>query len=309
MAKKVLLSMAKKMRQSVIAIRKDQTGAMIRKRKVGGSRKTRERGLPAERPPVGSERPRTGPPSALPGGSYWLFGRHAIQAALANPKRRISRLVASTEPDADLSAALQARGLGAPERLEREEITRLLPPGAVHQSLALACRPLSQPDLESFLRNATPPEAIFVVLDQMTDPQNVGAILRSAAAFGAAAILNHDRPGTGGKRRLGQGRLGRLGGHPLPARDQSGTGSGSSEAGPTSGVWALDEAGRPLNEAPRSQRIALVMGAEGNGLRRLTKKRCDALLKLPTRPPIGTLNVSNAAAIALYELCSRGAAR
>ncbi len=287
---------------------------MSRKRKTTGRRDAPQRPdqrsdqrpgteraeAPASRRPQGAGR------SSAPPGRHWLFGRHAVLAALANPARRIHGLVTVGEPDADLLDALSRRGLAAPDRLEREALQQLLPPGAVHQGLALACKPLAQPDLETFLRERLEPEAILVVLDQITDPQNVGAILRSAAAFGAAALLTTiDR-----------------------APDESGTlakaASGALEVVPylretnlaraldrlkKSGFWCLglDEAGQPLSQAPRSERMALVMGAEGEGLRRLTKEHCDALLRLPTRPPIGTLNVSNAAAVALYELAGRQA--
>ncbi len=227
-----------------------------------------------------------------------------MEAALANPNRRLKRLLVSGEPAAEILEAAAARGLAEPEKLERDELQRLLPPGAVHQGLALACRPLEQPDLESLLREGTPERALIVVLDQITDPQNVGAIMRSAAAFGALALLTTidrtpEESGTLAKAASGAMEV-------VPYLRETNL-ARSLERLKQAGFWCLglDEAGEPLARVIRSERVALVLGAEGEGLRRLTKERCDRLLRLPTRPPIGTLNVSNAAAVALYELAGR----
>ncbi|MEQ8651219.1 MAG: 23S rRNA (guanosine(2251)-2'-O)-methyltransferase RlmB [Kiloniellales bacterium] len=256
----------------------------------------------------GAARPRGPASDSLPRNAYWLFGRHAVQAALANPKRRILRAIVTGDSDSALAKALDQHGLPPAEVMQRDALAKLLPPGAVHQGLALACRPLSQPDLEGFIRGLGEARATLVVLDQITDPQNVGAILRSAAAFGAAGLLTTQDRAPEESGTLAKAASGAL--EVVPYLRETNL-ARALERLKQAGFWCLglDEAGIALAEAPRSDRLALVMGAEGDGLRRLTKQHCDALLRLPTRPPIGTLNVSNAAAVALYELTARGDAQ
>ncbi len=322
MAKKVLLSMAKEMRQSLGPVRLEVMSAMRKKRKADGTTRAPQqtqgqaksqpqrhpKGAPRVDPAESrAARQRGATADGLPKNAYWLFGRHAVQAALANPRRRILRAVSSGEAEPALLAALTKRGLPSPESLQRDALDRLLPPGAVHQGLALACKPLAQPDLESFVRKLSAPKIVLVVLDQITDPQNVGAILRSAAAFGAAALLTTQDRAPEESGSLAKAASGAL--EVVPYLRETNLARALDRLKQAE-FWCLglDEAGIALNEAPRAERLALVMGAEGDGLRRLTKAHCDVLLRLPTRPPIGTLNVSNAAAVALYELCARGPA-
>ncbi len=293
MAKKVLLSMAKEMRQSgeieASAWRKGEPEEMGGKRKAA----TRRRG-PGQRSPR-APRETTG---------YWIHGRHAVSAALANPARRIQRFLASAAPDQSLLALLKEHQRPPPEVVAREEIARNLPAGAVHQGLALHCLALEQPSLSRFLADLGEGPATLVALDQVTDPQNVGAILRSAAAFGADALLTTaDRaPEEGGT--LAKAASGAL--EIVPYIQETNL-ARALEQLKEAGFWCLglDEGGSLLRRANRAERCVLVMGAEGSGLRRLTKAHCDAIQRLPTRPPIAALNVSNAAAVALYELCAR----
>ncbi|HTV90703.1 MAG TPA: TrmH family RNA methyltransferase, partial [Stellaceae bacterium] len=147
--------------------------------------------------PPGNTRRRRRPAAAATAGDNWLWGRHAVAAALANPARRWRRLVVpAVERDAAaaLAAAAHAEHLGggaAVDIVERATINRLLPQGAVHQGWALAVEPLPEPDFDEILRGiaALPDRAIIVVLDRVSDPHNVGAVLRTAAAFGAAAVV------------------------------------------------------------------------------------------------------------------------
>ncbi|MDH3474852.1 MAG: 23S rRNA (guanosine(2251)-2'-O)-methyltransferase RlmB [Rhodospirillales bacterium] len=253
-----------------------------------------------------------------PAGGIWLYGTHAVRAALANPRRRIHRLLISPEAakreGQDLRARLAARRDGlAPEAVARESFAEILPGDAVHQGLALQVEPLAQPDLEALLEGLPDAAAdtgsdgfqVLVALDQVTDPHNVGAILRSAAAFGALAVLvprNHAAPETGVLAKAASGAL-----EYLPYIEAANLARALVQL-KESGFWVLGlaaEAAEPLAAAPTGGRLVLVLGAEGSGLRRLTREHCDLLLRLPTRGPIGQLNVSNAAAVALYELLGR----
>ena len=202
-------------------------------------------------------------------------------------------------------AAADRRGQGeAVEVIDRAALDRLLPEGAVHQGWALEVEPLDSADLEDVLRasEVMPGRSIVVVLDQISDPHNVGAILRSAAAFGARAVVvgEHGAPLPTGV--LAKAASGALDSVPLVrAVNLARTLDRLKEAG----FWCcgLDEAAAaPLASVDLGKRVALVLGSEGGGLRRLSRERCDYLARLPTRPELPSLNVSNAAAVALYEL-------
>jgi 23S rRNA (guanosine2251-2'-O)-methyltransferase len=243
----------------------------------------------------------------------WLYGAHAVLAALANPRRRRLRLLATAEAahrHADALAAADGTGPGL-ETLGRDDIARLLPEGAVHQGLALLVEPLPGTDLEAALAGgaAAAPgvRPVIVVLDQVTDPQNVGAVLRSAAAFGARAVLTtarHAPPESGALAKAASGALEAVAYIQVPNLARA---LADIKA---AGFWCLglaEAADRTLAEADPGGPLALVLGAEGPGLRRLTEESCDLVARLPTRGPVAALNVSNAAAVALYELLGRGA--
>jgi len=227
----------------------------------------------------------------------WLWGVHAVAAALANPGRRVRRLVATPEGAARLSRLAPA----TPEVLDRRALDRLLPPGAVHQGVALAADPLPQPALDDIVARSGE-SAVLVILDQVTDPHNIGAVLRSAAAFGAVAVIQPEHGTPQATGIVAKSASGALEAVPLVTVTNLARALDRLKA---AGFWrvGLDgDAGETLAAASPSGRVALILGAEGKGLRRLTRDRCDLLVRLPTRPPITSLNVSNAAAIALYEL-------
>ena len=257
----------------------------------------------------------------------WLYGVHAVGAALANPERRCRRLLATSEagkrlapaaPGGEKSEKWQKSGSSTPaiETVARERIEQLLPVGAVHQGLALLAEPLAQPAIQELLAAGPRPGAdaavsgrrVVVVLDQVTDPQNTGAVLRSAAAFGAAAVITtrrHAPPESGALAKAASGAL-----EHVPYLQVSNL-ARALDALKAAGFWRLGlsgEATRCLAEADPGGPLVLVLGAEGIGLRRLTAEACDVMARLPTRGPIGTLNVSNAAAVALYEVLGRGEA-
>ena len=228
----------------------------------------------------------------------WLYGHHAVLAALQNPARTSTRLVATAQAADRLRAACPD---AAPDIVERAEIDRLVPPGAVHQGVALLAPPLDQPALADVLADA-PESALLLVLDQVTDPQNVGAILRSAAAFGANAVVlpeRHAPPPTGALAKAASGALERV---PLVS---VGNLAQALEQLKQAGFWCLGlDAAAPtaIADTDPTGRLALILGAEGTGLRRLTADRCDIMARLPTQGPNATLNVSSAAAVALYAL-------
>jgi 23S rRNA (guanosine2251-2'-O)-methyltransferase len=238
-----------------------------------------------------------------PGGPYWLYGHHAVTAALANPERKILRLAHAA------ASELPAAEGHDWEQVPRDVLESWLPPGAVHQSLAAKVHPLPDRGIEDVIAEAEGREhAQVMILDQVTDPQNVGAILRSAAAFGALAVIlteRHAAPESGALAKAASGALEHV---PLIRVANLARALEQLKKG---GFWIAGlaaEASRTLAEAKLTGKVGLALGAEGPGLRRLTREHCDLLVRLPTRGPIDHLNVSNAAAVALYELVrERGA--
>lgn len=228
-------------------------------------------------------------------GTVWLFGRHAVFAALANPSRDFRRLVV-TKNAAEHLPALPA-GL-QPQLMEAQELSRLVPREAVHQGYALEVLPLDDGNLDMLMQSGRP----VLLLDQVTDPHNIGAILRSAAAFDAAGIVvtKHNAPEETGT--LAKSASGALETVPMVRVANLVQAMEQLKAG---GYWVAGMDGKAtqtLAEANLAAKTALVMGAEGSGLRRLTEEKCDLLVKLPISARMESLNVSNAAAIALYEL-------
>jgi len=240
----------------------------------------------------------------------WIYGRHAVVAALANPERSWRRLAAVAGHESEalaLAAGAQAvrRGDGAPVRmLDRATLAALLPEGAVHQGLALEVEPLVGRDLDDLLRQAvaTSCRVVIVALDQVSDPHNVGAVLRSAAAFGALAVVLAEHGGAPLTGALAKSASGAIEHVPLVKVVNLTRALDRMKQG---GFWicGLDEtAAATLATLDLGRRIAIVLGGEGGGMRRLVREHCDYLARLPTLPAQPTLNVSNAAAIALYEL-------
>ena len=248
--------------------------------------------------------------------ALWLFGTHAVLAALANPRRRLRRVLATNEAirrhgqRIDTILAARPEGAAAEPRIEiaeRAAIATLLPEGAVHQGLAAWVEPLTQGDAAAILAlsGQSTPRPVILMLDRITDPHNVGAILRSASAFGAAAVLgpkDHAPAESGALAKAASGAL-----EHVPYIRVTNL-ARTLAAAKAAGWWCLGLAeggAQDLAHADPGGPVALVLGAEGTGLRRLSADACDALARLPTRGPIGTLNVSNAAAVALYALMNR----
>jgi 23S rRNA (guanosine2251-2'-O)-methyltransferase len=249
---------------------------------------------------------RPGPPrparpghSASRGGhqAIWLYGRHPVLAALANPERRIERLLATREVAERHAKEFAGRN---PQILPREELSQRLPAGAVHQGLAALVAPLEEPVLEDLLARCGD-NALVLALDQVTDPHNVGAILRTAAAFGAAGVIVTERHAPADTGVLAKAASGGLEIVPLLRAVNL---ARTLEQLKETGFWlyGLDERGEASIDAlDLGGRVCLVLGAEGEGLRRLTAEKCDRLVTIPTQAALGALNVSNAAAVAAYE--------
>ena len=236
-----------------------------------------------------------------PRGAVWLYGHHAVEAALGNPSRRLRRLILTEEAEAALAARRPQPWPLAPERTDRSRIDQLLGRDTVHQGAALLADPLSTPLLTKVLERP----GIVVVLDQVTDPRNIGAVLRSAAAFGAACVITQDRNAPEETGALAKAASGALEVVPLVRAVNL---ARTLVALKAAGFWTvgLDAGGPPLSgPALAGRRVALVLGAEGSGLRRLVRETCDEVAGLAMPGAMESLNVSAAATVALYELARR----
>ena len=236
-----------------------------------------------------------------------LYGTHAVCAAVQNPKRQVIKLWASANGVKTISELKTAANL-VPEQLSPQELAQLLPPDAVHQGLVTDVSPLPDTSLETIMARARP----IIVLDQIVDPRNVGAILRAAAFFDAAGIIvtrHHSPRAEGALAKTASGALEIV---PLVAvANLVRILTKLADAGYQ--VLGLDEHGeQTIDQIDTNQLLACVMGAEGKGLRRLTRETCTELVRLPTGKTGDTgagpqneftaLNVATAAAVTLYAL-------
>ena len=250
--------------------------------------------------PMSLRTPRKQPIPALTGradsGHDIIYGLHAVEAALSNPRRRIRSLAVTKNGLDRLNEALLSLPVEA-EVLHPRELDRRLDPGAVHQGVLLTAEPLPQPRLDQIDRSG-----IVVVLDQVTDPHNVGAIMRSCAAFRATALVTTARHAPSLTAVLFKSASGAAEVVPFVrvtnlARALEELKSYSFEA-----IGLDSDAEQAINEAAPRLPVALVLGAEGKGLRHLTRQICDRLVRLNLPAALTSLNVSNAAAVALYAL-------
>lgn len=232
----------------------------------------------------------------------WLFGLHAVRDALLNPARAHERLIVTRNAAEKLREAIETAGL-TPEIADPRRFPAPLDPGSVHQGAALMTRPLDWGDVaEICAPTDEDPAPVAVFLDRVTDPHNVGAILRSAEVFGARAViapLRHAAPETGALAKSASGALER---QPyLRVKNLAATMESLRERGYR--LIGLDgEAEMEIGAAFAAPGpLGLVLGAEGPGLRDKTKQTCDALARIPSAASFGSLNVSNAAAVALYR--------
>ena len=239
----------------------------------------------------GAHRARNEAPAS---GLEWLWGRHAVEAALANPGREdLQRLLLA--PGRTLA---EGAGRLTPEVAENQEISLALPAGAVHQGFALLAKPLEPAAIDDI---GDPADGVILMLDQVTDPQNVGTILRTAAAFGAKGVVMQERhaPQLGGV--LAKAAAGAVDRVPV-ARvvNLSRSLERLSDLGWRT-VGLAGQAERTLDEALDGSPTVLVLGSEGDGMRRLVAEHCDTVANIAMAGGFESLNVSAAAAIGLYQ--------
>lgn len=237
-----------------------------------------------------------------------LFGVHAVREALLNPERVIKNIYITEQLEDDIYVMIEqanAQGLNRPEPqvLVKEALDRALPRGTVHQGIACDAAPLEEVYLPELIRKAgTKERSVLVLLDQVTDPHNMGAIMRSACAFGADGIIVQSRHAPELNGIVAKTASGAV--EHLPVVYETNL-ARAIEALKEAGYFALalDERGsKTLPEAPHYPKTLLILGAEGPGLRPLIRDHCDLLLKLPTPGTFFSLNVSNAAAVAMYAV-------
>lgn len=273
------------------------------------SRHQRGRDKPARREPPRPERVERGSGSIKPrpvrragDGDGWIWGWHAVSAALANPAREGPfRVLATAERAKTLQKAGSPHDVRV-EVVEAHDVARVLPQGAAHQGVALRAPPLEGVSLEEI---AEVGRGFILMLDQITDPQNVGAVFRSAAAFGAAGVVLQDRHAPQLTAALAKAAAGAIEVVPcVRAVNLSRALERLSDLG-----WravGLDGGADETLEAALDDRpTVLVLGSEGEGLRRLVAEHCDTLAKIPMPGGFESLNVSNAAAVAMYEASRR----
>jgi 23S rRNA (guanosine2251-2'-O)-methyltransferase len=240
---------------------------------------------------------------AVPAGAVWLYGTHAVAAALGNPARRLRRLVVTEEAQAGLAAERPQPWPVQPEIVSRDKIDQLLGArqgsGIVHQGVALLTDQLASPALLDALKRPGP----ILVLDQIADPRNIGALMRTAQAFGAAMVIAQERNApeeTGALAKVASGALELI---PLLRIVNI---SRALIVLKSANVWVVGLDGASANRlngaAFAGRRVALVLGNEGEGMRRLTRETCDEIAALSMPGGMESLNVSAAGAVALYEL-------
>jgi len=240
-------------------------------------------------------------PSLPAAGRPRFWGRHAVTAALANPERTVRRMWGTREALAvlDLPPVIPVTYADA------ADLGRLVPPDAPHQGLVIEVEPLEDIWLGDLLERGQPNRRPLVILDQVTDPHNVGAVLRSAAAFDALGIVTQDRhspPESGALARAASGAL-----ELVPWVRVVNLARALDEIA-EAGFWRIGLTGHAratLGEVMGTARLAIVLGAEGEGMRPNTEAHCDELARLPISPRVESLNISNAAAIALYAAATR----
>ena len=236
-------------------------------------------------------------------GEVWLYGHHAVAAALANQERRVLRLLVTTESLQRLreDSTVPQGVLNKANTVGRPDFDKILGEHAVHQGVAMLTRPIDHhlEDILALAENRT--SCCVVMLDQVSDPHNVGAILRSAAAFDATAVITLDRRAaaeTGAMAKSASGALDRI------SFVQTTNLARAIEILKENQFWVVGleaDGEKKISDIDLKGRVVFVLGTEGEGMRRLVREGCDDVVRLPITASSESLNVSNAAAVALYE--------
>lgn len=227
-----------------------------------------------------------------------LYGRHAVMAALANPKRQVAKILCVKENVDEIRKVTKI----APQVVEKKEIDKLFSSDAVHQGFALFCNRLPDYTLDDILDMADEKEKCHIlILDQVTDPQNIGAIIRSAVAFNTLALIMQDKNSPIENGAMAKASAGMI--EHLPIARVTNL-SRAIEKLKSAGFWTVGMDGyakTTIDKLQKPLKTAIIMGSEGKGMRRLVEENCDISVKLPMSPLTESLNVATAAAIALYE--------
>ena len=235
----------------------------------------------------------------------YLYGRHPVSAAVLNNKRQITALYTTAENALELKTLCQQahRNLSLIKILERKEIEKLLPPEAVHQGFAAQVKELDNYSLEEICEIAQEKEKCHIlILDQVTDPQNIGAIIRSCVAFNALALVIQDKNSPSESGAMAKASAGMIEHLPIVRVTNL---SRAMEMLKKFGFWIIGMDGyaqTTIDKIDKSGKIAIIMGSEGKGMRRLIEESCDSTVRLPISEKVESLNVATAAAITLYEL-------
>lgn len=229
-----------------------------------------------------------------------LYGRHAVLSALKNPRRKVSKLLCTKENADEIRRTAPDIPL---QIVERKEIDKLLPTEAVHQGFALFCSELPPVAIENIITMAENQENCHVlILDQVTDPQNIGAIIRSAVAFNTLALIVQDKNSPAETGSMAKASAGMIEFLPICRVTNL---SRALEQLKDAGFWTIGMDGyaqTTVDKLKKGGKNAIIMGSEGKGMRRLVEENCDITVKLPMNKKVESLNVATAAAIMLYEL-------
>lgn len=228
-----------------------------------------------------------------------IYGRHAVMAALNNPQRKISKLLCTKDNVDEIHRASKI----LPQVVERKEIDKLLPPDAVHQGFALFCEHLPSYTLNDILDMAAAKDKCHIlILDQVTDPQNIGAIIRSAVAFNTLALIVQDKNSPLESGVMDKAAAGMIEHLPIVRVTNL---SRAIEQLKKANFWIIGMSGHAqttIDLLDKSGKLAIIMGSESKGMRRLVEENCDISVRLPISSLTESLNVSAAAAIVLYEV-------
>ncbi|MBR2299423.1 MAG: 23S rRNA (guanosine(2251)-2'-O)-methyltransferase RlmB [Alphaproteobacteria bacterium] len=229
-----------------------------------------------------------------------LYGRHAVFSALKNPKRKVLKILVSHENEAEFRREFQNLPY---QSASKKEIEKLAGQNAVHQGYALLTYPLEQMFLEDLISETADKQKCHVlILDQVTDPQNIGAIMRSAAAFNTTAIIVQDKNAPQESGAMAKASAGTIEFMPMVRVTNL---SRAIEALKKADFWIVGMDGyakQKLEDVDKNAKLAVIMGSEGSGMRRLIEESCDIKVRLPMNERVESLNVSVAAGIVLYEL-------